>query len=167
MTPLDDARPPPGEHEPLDETDAAILADLRRLYTAADPMPVSLVDRVQFALALEDVDVEVARLAEQYELPFGARGDETRTVTFDSDSLTVMVSITEDSEGTLRLDGWLAPPGPHRIEVRTEHGQRVAEADAEGRFAVDGVPHGMAQLVVQPLPGAGNMKAVVTPSVVL
>jgi hypothetical protein len=167
MTPLDDPRQP-GEHEPLDDTDATILAELRRLYDTADPMPSGLTDRVQFALALEDVDVEVARLAQRYAVPAGARGaEDTRTVTFDSDSLTVMVSISADEDGTLRLDGWLAPPAPHRVELRTERGELVAEADAEGRFALDRVPRGMAQLVIHPDPAAGNAKAVVTPSVVL
>lgn len=167
MTPLDDPRRP-GEHEPLDDIDATILADLRQLYDTADPMPCGLADRVQFALALEDVDVEVARLAQRYAVPAGARSaGETRTVTFDSDSLTVMVSISADEDDTLRLDGWLAPPAPHRVELRTEGGQLVAEADAEGRFALERVPHGMAQLVVHPDPASGNATAVVTPSVVL
>ena len=38
MTPLDDG-PPPGADEPIDRTDLDILAGLRELYQAADPIP--------------------------------------------------------------------------------------------------------------------------------
>src|SRR5262245_11578771 len=79
----------------VDDGDAAVLGDLRSLYGAIDPVPADLVDRVRFALALDDLDVEVVRLREETGLDLaGVRGDEeSRTITFDSDSLTVMISI--------------------------------------------------------------------------
>jgi hypothetical protein len=164
MTPLDEA--PPGTGDPMDDTDLAILAGVRELYEELDPMAPDLLDRVQFALALEDVDVEVSRLSARYGVPAGVRGaEETRTITFDSDSLTIMFSVSPSGDSTVRLDGWLAPPAAHHVELRTESGAMQADADSDGRFAVDDVPHGLAQLVVHPV--AEGTRSVVTPSVVL
>jgi hypothetical protein len=157
----------------MDDIDGRILAGVRDLYEAADPMPGDLVERVRFALALEDLDVDVFR-------PFpepapelatvAARGhEESRTVTFDSESLTIMVSITATGDRAVRLDGWLAPPGNHRVELRTEHGPLMTTADEQGRFALDDVPHGLAQLVVHPTDGQPTSlgRSVVTPSIVV
>jgi hypothetical protein len=153
----------PGADEPMDGTDLALLAGVRDVYAELDPMPADLVDRVQFALALEDLDFEVFRLSSADE-PVAARGvEETRTITFDSDTLTVMFSVSPSGTATVRLDGWLAPPAAHRVELRTEGGAIQTSADEDGRFAVEGVPHGLAQLVVHP----SGSRAVVTPSVVL
>ena len=48
----------PGGAYPDDEV---LLADLGRVIDLADPSPAGLVQRVQFALELENLDVEVAR----------------------------------------------------------------------------------------------------------
>jgi hypothetical protein len=152
----------------MDEIDVRILAGVRDLYETADPMPGDLVERVRFALALEDLDVDVFR-------PFpepatAVRGhEESRTVTFDSESLTIMVSITATGDRAVRLDGWLAPPGNHRVELRTERGPLLTTADEQGRFALDDVPHGLAQLVVHPTDGQPSSlgRSVVTPSIVV
>jgi len=165
MTPLDEPAPP-GVDEPIDDTDLGVLTELRELYGDLDPMAADLVDRIQFALALEDLDVEVFRLSAEHGALAGVRGaEETRTITFDSDSLTIMFSVSPSGSATVRLDGWLAPPAAHRVEVRTEHGAMETSADADGRFAVDDVPHGLAQLVVHP--ASEGTRSVVTPSVVL
>jgi hypothetical protein len=150
----------------MDNVDIAVLQDLRELYGDLDPMSADLVERIQFALALEDLDVEVFRACAERGGLAGVRGtEETRTITFDSDSLTIMFSISPSGTAAVRLDGWLAPPAAHRVELRTEHGQMQTCADADGRFAVDDVPHGLAQLVVHP--AAEGTRSVVTPSVVL
>jgi hypothetical protein len=166
MTPREHREPDfvPGADQPIDGTDLALLEGVRELYTQLDPVPADLVDRVQFALALEELDVEVFRLATADRVPAAVRGaEETRTITFDSDSLTVMFSVSPSGATTVRLDGWLAPPAAHRVELRTESGPIQTDADEDGRFAVEGVPRGLAQLVVHP----SGSRAVVTPSVVL
>jgi hypothetical protein len=156
-----------GADEPLDGGDLAILAGIRDAFTGVDPMPADLVKRILFALALEDADVEVCRLREELGMPVGVRGDEaSRTVTFDSDSLTVMVTIGGDGEA-VRLDGWIAPAGHWAVEVRTGDGPVAAIADGMGRFVVDGLPHGLAQLVVRSRPGEVRIRPVVTPSIVI
>jgi hypothetical protein len=67
-----------------------------------------------------------------------------------------------------RIDGWLAPAAALQVELRLPEPAppQVVTADAAGRFAFDGVPHGIAQLLVQP-PGDGTSPRVVTPAFTL
>ena len=163
--------------ELLDEDDEELLRILRECHEQLDPMPDSLVQRSLFAIAVQDIDAEVFQLAEQYLLePSGARGgdgegggEEARVVTFDSDSLTIMIRISQLSSG-VRIDGWLAPPQSCRVELRS--GERIvaADVDAEGRFVLDAIPRGLAQLVVrlgaETLTGGGG-QSILTPAIVL
>jgi hypothetical protein len=162
---------------PFDDVDVAILDEIRAVYSLADPPPPGLDDRVRFAIALENLDVEVSRLQAEVAVGSGARGAErTRTITFDSESLTIMVSIVETTTGRVRLDGWLAPAGALRVELRIaapDPRDRAASqeviASESGRFVFDGVTHGLAQLLVHPSAGSGVdlPSSVVTPSLVL
>ena len=153
---------------PLDDLDAAILGDLAAAYSAGDPPPADLDDRVLFALALGDLDVEVARLTEDVLVGSGARATEQpRTVTFDSDSVTVMVTVVAQPGGRRRIDGWLAPAAPLRVQMRTAGSRDVTHAvtaDGTGRFVFYDVPPGLAQLIVH-LPELD--RTVVTPPVAL
>jgi hypothetical protein len=168
------------ELDGLDGLDADILARVARVHARLDPPPADLNERVRFAIALEDIDVEVSRLAAEELVGSGPRGvDRTRTVTFDSPSLTIMVSVSDVGDvrrGTdagahgVRLDGWLAPAAPLRVELRVPGGpSRSVLADDVGRFVFDGVARGLAQLLVHPVPGCGVDLAatVVTPSLTL
>ncbi len=169
MTTLDGPLPP-GAADLIDESDLAILDGMRDLFEATDPMPGDLVDRIRFALALENLDVDVFRRFEEPELVGAARGhEESRTITFDSESLTIMVSITPAGYDVVRLDGWLAPPGGHEVELRTARGPLTTMADKQGRFALDDVPHGLAQLVVRPIDHQPSTlaRSVVTPAIVV
>jgi hypothetical protein len=149
---------------PLDDLDREILAGLARL----DPPPPGLDDQVLFALALDHLDVEVARLSAEQLSGSGARASErTRTITFDADSRTVMITLVERSDNLVRIDGWLAPGAALRVELRSPEPSpsRVVIADDTGRFVFDEVPHGLAQLLVHP-PGHDTPR-VVTPSLLL
>jgi hypothetical protein len=157
----------------LDEVDAAILGQLQAAYALADPPPADLDERVRFAIALTAVDIEVARLQEDLLVGSGARsGERARTITFDAQSLTILVSVMDLPDGLVRLDGWLAPPAPRRVELRMgtppgpEAPSRLVTADDRGRFVFADVGRGLAQLVVHPAPGAaaGPGTSVVTPS---
>jgi hypothetical protein len=166
---------------------------LRECYEQLDPMPASLVERSLFAIDIQDIDAEIFQLAEQYRLePSGTRGgtengsgangdegeregegvgEEARVVTFDSDSLTIMIRISQLG-GLVRIDGWLAPPQACLVELRSGERTVGADADAEGRFVLDGVPRGLAQLVVR-LGGTektltgGRGQSILTPAIVL
>ncbi len=154
---------------PLDRDDQAVLDRLAAVHVLLDPPPADLDERVLFAIALDDVDVEVARLSEDLLVGSGARGSErTRTITFDAESRAVMITIVDRADGLVRLDGWLAPAAALRVELRLPEPapSRAVTSDEAGRFAFDGVPHGLAQLLVHP-PEGGAEPRVVTPSLAL
>jgi hypothetical protein len=80
-----------------------------------------------------------------------ARGaEESRIVTFDSDRLTIMIRIESNPDGTARVDGWLAPPQAHRVEMRMTDESHTAMADELGRFVFYSVPRGTGRLIVRP-----------------
>jgi hypothetical protein len=155
--------------EPLDELDARIMAGVRSLWDALDPVPPTLVDQIRFAMDLESADFEVLRLTERMRFEVARGEEQSRLITFDSDSLTIMIKIDLNRNGTVRVDGWLTPPATHPIELRTTAGSLTTASDDGGRFALDGIAPGMAQLVVRPtgtVPG-GRGRTVTTPSIVL
>jgi hypothetical protein len=143
-----------------DPLDREILSRIARF----DPPPADLDDRVLFALALDDLDAQVARLSAEEFTGSGARaGERTRTITFDADSRTVMITVVERPDNLVRIDGWLAPAEAARVSLRFPEPApvRTITADATGRFVFDEVPHGLAQLLVDGTP------SVVTPSLAL
>jgi hypothetical protein len=150
---------------PLDDQDLALLVELRELYERVDPVPSGLVEQAQFALTLESFDIEVLRPRSAGQLALATRGEEqSRTITFDTETLTIMISISATGLDQVRIDGWLAPPAPHPIELRHFGGSLTTVADNQGRFVLDLVPHGTAQIVVRPGP-SGHVVA--TPSIVV
>src|SRR6266568_4600257 len=97
----------PTPFDPFDEIDALVLAGVRSLYATADPMPADLLRRIEFALEPDYHDVEVLRPDRSAAL-VAVRGDDaSRSITFDSDQLTIMVTITDQPDSTLLIDGWL------------------------------------------------------------
>jgi hypothetical protein len=154
---------------PLNDDDLAILDRLAAVHALLDPPPADLDARVSFAIALDALDAEVARLSEQQTIGSGARGGErAHTITFEADSRSVMVTVVDQPDGLARIDGWLAPAGMLRVELRLPEPAppRVVTADAAGRFVFDGVPHGIAQLLVQ-APESDDSSRVVTPAFTL
>jgi hypothetical protein len=155
--------------EPLDELDLSILHGVRDLWDALDPVPSTLVDQICFAMDLESADFEVLRLTERMRFEVARGEEQSRLITFDSDSLTIMIKIDQNRNGTVRLDGWLTPPASHPIELRTTDGSLSTDSDDGGRFALDGIHPGMAQLVVRPngTVSTERGRTVTTPSIVL
>ena len=137
---------------PLDPLDDAILGQIREAFDDVDPPPSDLDERSKFAIRLENVDIEVSRLYEDTMQGAGARAAERiRTITFEADSMTIMVTVVDPGTGRLRMEGWLAPAAPLRVELRVSapDGPAVAVvADQHGRFTFDAVPPGLSQLAV-------------------
>ena len=164
--------PDAASHGSMDNIDWALLDGIRELFGRADPMPADLPERIRFSLAMRDIEAEVARLtaADEPQLE-GARGAEhSRTVTFDSDSLTIMIRIDKNDDGTVRIDGWLAPPQPREIEMQTTTDTRRVRSDEYGRFAFASMPAGTVRLVVTATDrgqDASSGPAVVTPPLIL
>jgi hypothetical protein len=145
--------------------DDELMAQVARLVNELDPMPPGLVERTQFAVAIDDIDdidLEVARWADTRTLA-GVRGGLPGTITFFVGDLTVMVNVTRTGERQ-RIDGWLVPAGAHGVEVRVaEHGSSTTTADEGGRFVLTEVPRGTTQLLVRM--HAEQSRTVVTPTV--
>jgi hypothetical protein len=157
-----------GADGPVDETDLAILEDIRALYQIDDPVPAGLAARAAFAMELVGLQDEIARLETAGLEPVGVRGTEqSRTITFDSESLTIVVQVSP-SGATMRVDGWLAPPAVHHVRLRAGERDYHTDSDPLGRFVVLEVPHGLVQVVVV-TDGtvAEGGRTVVTPAVVL
>lgn len=136
----------------LDRDDLDVLTGVLALHEALDPTPPLLADLVLFSLSGHDLDAELATLVDcEVAEPVGARGVElARRITFSSDHLTVMISVAAGEGDALRVDGWAAPGGGLRAELRTDCGTLTVTCDASGRFAFDRVRPGMAQLTLHP-----------------
>jgi hypothetical protein len=175
---------PPGNRD-AEPDDEVMLALIRSVFEAVDPAPPGLTERVRFSVALAGIEGELASLAagpewsqldghgEPVALARGAL-EESRTITFDSTELTIMIRIDSNEDGTARVDGWLAPPRRCRVEVALIGGSVTADADDDGRFAFPIVPRGTVRIVVRPPEqegtaggGRGTGKAVITPALVL
>ena len=70
------------------------------------------------------------------------------------DSITVMVTVSQEGHDGFRLDGWLAPAAALSIELRRSEASVSTSSDEDGRFVFDNVPPGLAQLVLHPTRGA-------------
>jgi hypothetical protein len=166
--------PDAASQEPMDDFDLEILDGIRELFELADPMPPDLPERIRFSLAMRGLEAEVARLAatdDDDSRLVAARGaqEHSRTITFDSESLTIMIRIDSNADGTVRIDGWLAPPQRREIEMQTVTEPYRVRSDDHGRFAFISVPRGTARLIVtaaEPADGRSG-PPVVTPPLIL
>lgn len=154
--------------EHLDAADAALLAEVAALLEQVDPVPADLVERVQFALALDEVFAEVAQLTRLTMDALAVRsepgvGTRTESLTFSADRLTAMVTVTRAGTDRVRMDGWLAPEGPMHVSLRMQDGTRETTADDAGRFVFEDLPDGFAQLSFRPVDAEDAESVVVTP----
>ena len=153
--------------QPIDAADVSVLQEVAALYEHADPVPADLVDRVKFSLALDEMFSEVARITRMSVDALAVRNEptsevRTETLTFSADELTVMVSISRGGRDGLRIDGWVAPPGPTSVQLRLQDETRELVTDESGRFVLEGVPEGFAQMTFRPVSGE-ERGSVVTP----
>jgi hypothetical protein len=89
-----------------------------------------------------------------------------RTITFTSDSLTTMVTVTPLGDGTVRIDGWAAPGAGIRVEVLLPDGPRTTYADEDGRFVFEGVPGGLAKFALY-VPHDKDFLTILSPAIEL
>lgn len=156
----DDPRLPDQTHdERIDElmttADADLLDLLQSMWEQSDPVPSGLVERVTFAIGLDSLEFELMRLTEEVLVPAGARGaEQVRTITFGGESITVMVTVSQEGHGQFRLDGWLAPAAALSVELRRADGSVTTTSDDGGRFVFEDVSGGLAQLVLHPTPNS-------------
>jgi hypothetical protein len=162
----------------MTQDDTSLLATLRELFAIVDPVPPDLTARIRFMFALRQLNAEVARVVRAEETALAARGaEESRTITFDSASLTIMIRIDSSLGESVRVDGWLAPAQSRRVEMRLTDASLDVMADGSGRFVFHAVPRGTARVIVHPPDGfqdgtadGGQVEtaaAVITPALIL
>ena len=113
MTP--DAREEALAGQPLDERDERALRLVRAHLSVLDPVPSGLAERVKFAMTVASLEAEVAHLMQDsHELSTvrTTEYDRATTVTFESGSLSIMVTIEEAVHPTVMLRGWVTAPRP-------------------------------------------------------
>ncbi|SER20166.1 hypothetical protein [Microlunatus flavus] len=138
---------------PLDDDDLALLEAVRVLWEARDPVPEGLAARIEFALTLDALETEVATLTQVDLATAGSRAGETetvRTVTFSTETLDAMVTLTDAPDGTVRVDGWIAPGAAMRVELVVAGSTLSVDADEDGRFVLEAVPKGLAKFALHP-----------------
>jgi hypothetical protein len=152
---------------PLDASDATVLGMIADFYDRIDPVPLDLVDRLQFSITLDALNAELAELQQLPEAALAYRGEQVsaiKTLTFASDSLTTMISISPAGPDRIRIDGWIAPAAEASVELHQGTLRRQVPADADGRFVFEDVEHGLARFVVTPA-DPGLHPPVMTPAV--
>jgi hypothetical protein len=124
------------------DSDTQLMGELRSLWERTDPMPATLPDQIIAAIAADDLDFELLTLTAAEAV--AVRGGEAQVLECSTDDLTLVVRISESSDGTRRLDGW--SEGVHRVELLTDEGSRTATVTEAGRFEFDDVPTGAVRL---------------------
>ena len=133
-----------------DETDNALLAELRALAAHGDPIPPGAIAAARSAIAWRTMDAELAELTSdltsQGQLAAVRSLRAPTLLTFEAPSLTVEIEVLE-SATSRRLLGQLVPAVAGQVEVR--HGGRTSTvvADEVGRFSVDDVAEGPVSLL--------------------
>ncbi|GAA1850375.1 hypothetical protein [Myceligenerans crystallogenes] len=147
--------------EPLDETDRALLAGLARVTGRMDPMPADLIERSLFAATLAGLEAEVMEVVQLPGALAGVRSSasaaaedapaEARTISFTHGDLTLMIQLSRERAGQVRVDGWIAVPTPsYTVELHRPGTEPTrTDADEDGRFSFPAVPHGPASLIVR------------------
>lgn len=146
---------------PLDELDASILGRLAALFESMDPPPERLNSDVAFALSLAALDAELATLQHDTSLLLRAQpATAPDTVTFTSSSVQLMVSVSDDGDDALRVDGWVTGGGI--VVELVQDGSRIAEtSDVHGRLTWHGVARGRSRFLIHP--GLPETRSVLTP----
>ncbi|GAB3739093.1 hypothetical protein [Microlunatus parietis] len=160
--------------ETLDDLDQEILAAIRDLYAATDPMPDDLPLEIEFQLSVQALHAEVAELQRSSAAANEPvwRDDQairTESLTFSCDRLTAMITMTNLDASSVRIDGWVTAPNC-RVELRVRRADPGADpityplrADQDGRFVIEPVDRGMASFVFVD----GTDRPVITPYVEL
>ena len=131
------------------ESDEALLAALRRMVEALDPVPAHLAQGATALIGLRRLDEELAELirdsAEERGRLLAVRGEgDVRLISFETGPVTVELQVTE--RGGLRdLVAQVSGTAVARAEVETPTGRSPVAVD-DSLFTVDGVPAGLLRL---------------------
>lgn len=139
-----------------DLRDDAVLAGLRRIVSAVDGLPGSVVDAARAAFLTRDLDSEIAALiADSYAAgedayePARAQEDPAQgqwLLSFEGGGLHIDLEI-EGEPGHLRMLGQLAGVPVVECTLQSEGGPVAVRLDSLRRFIVDGLSHGPIRLL--------------------
>lgn len=135
---------------PADRDDDALVAELRRVLGAVDPVPEAVQLAARVAIEWRTLDAELAALVhdstiDEPELAVrGAAGP--RALTFEAAELTIEIEAEPQSTTSgerVRIVGQLIPAQAAQIAVHAgDEDPRVISADDRGRFGASGLGHG-------------------------
>jgi hypothetical protein len=150
--------------EPGDR-DERLLAELRRVVRAADPVPDHVLAAAEAALDWRTIDDELAELLHDSSLEAAAAGvraeSGTRVLTFGGARVRVELEVSGSGPARM-LTGQLFPAVSARIEIRHADHVTTVAADARGRFTAAQVPAGSVSLRCH-LDAPGQPRALATP----
>jgi hypothetical protein len=133
--------------------DDPLLAELRRLAGAVDPVPDQVTAYARAALGWRRIDAELAELLVDSQLEAASTtrsiSASERTLTFRASDLDIDVELSL-GDGIVLL-GQLAPAGAAEVEAQRDDGSTVASAavDELGRFRLALEPGMRIRLVVR------------------
>ena len=139
---------------PPDDQDDALLADLRRVLGAVDPVPEPVQFAARVAIEWRTLDAELAALVHDstiHEPELAIRGAAgPRAVTFESDELTIEIEAETQSTPSgerVQIVGQLIPAQAAQIAIDAgAEDSRVISADDRGRFRAAWLGHGRLRL---------------------
>lgn len=152
--------------QPVDPADLHVLATVRAIFQASDPVPSGLAERSKFAMTVAALEAEVAEITQITAETAGVRAavyDRAATITFSSDQLSAMITIEMVDGGTARLSGWIAE-GPTSVELRERARTQTTATDSEGRFTFASVERGLVHLLLRRL-DLPDSRPVITPAI--
>ena len=133
-----------------DTRDDDLIARLRGLAGQVDPPPQIVLESARAAFLMRRIDAELAELVLDSGVDAGpvlVRGvedDTVRMLSFETDTVSIEVQVTE-VDGRRSLLGLVSgAAGP--VEVETVRGRSSVTLDSLGRFSVADVPPGTVRL---------------------
>jgi hypothetical protein len=140
-------------HIPPTGNDDALIADLRRVLSATDPVPEHVQLAARLAIEWTTLEAELAELVHDSiadEPVLALRGDAgPRALTFEAPELTIEIeteTVSADASDGLRLVGQLIPAQAAQIAVHNGDELRLTHADDRGRFDATGLAPGRLSL---------------------
>jgi hypothetical protein len=129
----------------LDPADRRLLAEVRTILDAVDPVPDAVLTSARAALTWLTIDAELAALAEDTALASsGVRSSHlTRSLTFESEAGLLAFEVSGDGE-VRQIVGQADRPAD--LTVRHNGEPITVATDQQGRFRIDGVLAGPVSL---------------------
>ncbi len=144
--------------------DDELMLEIRRLWEQLDPPPGDLADGVLATLAAIDLEFEfeLMTLVDSHDALAGARSSAAQlaevgqwSLEFAGPDFRVLLRVSS-AHDRRRIDGWVLPRVPMRIQVAGASSGHPAydgiEVDAHGRFELTNVAPGLSRLWFLPDP---------------